>query len=277
MSRHLSAANTVESKPWAGAGRAGSRSSVTATRVNERTDTGFRPPQGVWNGVTHISTERPNPARASRRRPGCVSEPQCLGIGITGISIGFSVMDDLASAPRPVSARSPCLPCVFTSPKGTSRDAHTSPPSSVVTWSARNVPAGTLTDSQPTTCAPLHRPAQSKAEVFCLPCLPIIPAISPDIFMAGCGPTLKTSARGASSPDARLAVRICTTPLLPGSFPAKLTSNQYRVESPDRSEPTTARRSFPPPEPPLVPSKDAHWPSLASPRPLQTAARPLGL
>src|SRR6266705_1818958 len=69
MSRHLSAANTVESKPWAGAGRAGSKSSVTATRVNERTDTGFRPPQGVWNGVTHISTERPNPARASPRRP----------------------------------------------------------------------------------------------------------------------------------------------------------------------------------------------------------------
>src|SRR2546429_4184645 len=75
MSRHLSAANTVESKPWAGAGRAGSRSSVTATRVNERTDTGFRPPQGVWNGVTHISTERPNPARASRRRPGCGVRP----------------------------------------------------------------------------------------------------------------------------------------------------------------------------------------------------------
>src|SRR5213592_1250358 len=136
MSRHLSAANTVESKPWASAERAGRRSSVTATRVNERTDTGFRPPQGVWNGVTHISTEWPNPARASRRRPGCVSEPQSLGIGIAGISIGFSLMDDLASAPRPVSARSPCLPCVFTSPKGTSRDAHTSPPSSVVTWSA---------------------------------------------------------------------------------------------------------------------------------------------
>src|SRR5213592_5222992 len=162
MSRHLSAANTVESKPWASAERAGRRSSVTATRVNERTDTGFRPPQGVWNGVTHISTERPNPARASRRRPGCVSEPQSLGIGIAGISIGFSVMDDLASAPRPVSARSPCLPCVFTSPKGTSRDAHTSPPSSVVTCSARNVPAGTVTDSQPTTWAPPHFPAQSK-------------------------------------------------------------------------------------------------------------------
>src|SRR5580765_6204654 len=26
-------------------------------------------------------------------------------------------MDDFASTPRPVSARSPCLPCVFTSPK----------------------------------------------------------------------------------------------------------------------------------------------------------------
>src|SRR2546430_7209440 len=152
---------------------------------------------------------------------------------------------------------SPCLPCVLTSPKGTSREPHTSAPSSVATCSARNVPAGTVTDSQPTTCAPLHRPAQSKAEVFCLPCLPIIPAISPEIFMAGCGPALIISARGPSSPDARLAVRICTTPLLPGSFPAKLTSNQYRVESPDRSEPTTARRSFPTPELP-VPSNDAH-------------------
>src|SRR6266700_88044 len=161
------------------------RAAVTAARGNERTDTGFRPPQGVWNGVTHISTERPNPARASRRRPGCVSEPQSLGIGIAGISIGFSVMDDFASAPRPVSARSPCLPCVFTSPKGTSRDAHTSPPSSVVTCSARNVPAGTVTDSQPTTRAPLNFPAQSKAEAFCPPCLPIIPAISPEIRIAG--------------------------------------------------------------------------------------------
>src|SRR2546425_8775003 len=71
-----------------------------------------------------------------------------------GISSGVSVMEDFASAPRPVSARSPCLPCVFTRPKGISRDAHTSPPSSVVTCSARNVPAGTVTDSQPTTCAP---------------------------------------------------------------------------------------------------------------------------
>src|SRR5205807_2399206 len=164
-----------------------------------------------------------------------------------GMSSGVSVMEDFASAPRPVRARSPCLPCVFTRPKGISRDAHTSPPSSVVTCRARNVPAGTVTDSQPTTCAPLHRPAQSKADVFCLPCLPTIPAISPDIFMAGCGPTLKTSARGDSSPEARLPVRICTTPLLPGSFPVKLTSNQYRVESPARSEPTTARRSFPTP------------------------------
>src|SRR6266446_664312 len=60
-------------------------------------------------------------------------------------------------------------------------------------------------------------------------------------------PALKTSARGASNPNARLVVRICTTPLLLGSFPAKLTSNQYRVESPDRSEPTTARRNFPTP------------------------------
>src|SRR5213593_2581028 len=257
MSRHLSAANTVESKPWAGAERAGSRSRVTATRVNERTDTGFRPPQGVWNGVTHISTERPNPARASRRRPGCVSEPQCLGIGITGISIGFSVMDDFASAPRLVSARSPCLPCVLTTPNGTSREAHNSPPSPVVTCSARNVPAVTVTDSQPTTCAPLHFPAQSKAEAFWPACLPIIPAISPEIRIAGCPPALKTSARGASNPNARLVVRICTTPLLLGSFPAKLTSNQYSVESPDRSEPTTARRNFPTPALP-VPSNEAH-------------------
>src|SRR2546425_1234901 len=111
--------------------------------------------------------------------------------------------------------------------------------------------------AKPRKGAPLHRPAQSKAEVFCLPCWPIIPAISPEILMAGCGPTLKTSARGDSSPDARLPVRICTTPLLPGSFPAKLTSNQYRVESPARSEPTTARRSFPTPALP-VPSKEAH-------------------
>src|SRR5256885_161375 len=166
------------------------------------------------------------------------------GVHVSPPSVGLSVMDDLASAPRPVSARSPCLPCVFTSPKGTSRDAHTSPPSSVVTCSARNVPAGTVTDSQPTTCAPLHFPAQSKAEAFCPPCLPIIPAISPEIRMAGCGPTLKTSARGDSSPDARLPVRICRTPLLPGSLPAKLTSNPHSAESPARSDPTTARRNF---------------------------------
>src|SRR5439155_1784001 len=89
------------------------------------------------------------------------------------------------------------------------------------------------------------------------PLLPIIPAISPEIRMAGCGPTLKTSARGDSSPDARLPVRICRTPLLPGSLPAKLTSNQYSVESPARSDPTTARRNFPTPELP-VPSNDAH-------------------
>src|SRR5947208_981756 len=177
--------------------------------------------------------------------------------GRAGISSGVSVMEDFASVPRPVRARSPCLPCVLTRPKGTSRDAHTSPPSSVVTCSARNVPAGTVTDSQPTTCAPLHRPAQSKAVVLSLPCFPTIPTISPEIFMAGCGPALKTSARGDSSPEARLPVRICTTPLLPGSFPAKLTSNQYSVESPERSEPTTARRIFPP-EPPLVPLNDAH-------------------
>jgi len=119
------------------------------------------------------------------------------------------------------------------------------------------VPAGTVTDSQPTTCAPLHFPAQSNAEAFCPACLPIIPAISPEIRMAGCAPALKTSARGASNPNARLVVRICTTPLLLGSFPAKLTSNQYRVESPDRSEPTTARRNFPTPALP-VPSNDAH-------------------
>src|SRR2546422_7136201 len=43
-------------------------------------------------------------------------------------------------------------------------------------------------------------------------------------------PTLKTSARGDSSPDARLPVRICTTPLLPGSLPAKVTSNQRSEE-----------------------------------------------
>src|SRR5439155_1568532 len=53
--------------------------------------------------------------------------PQFFGIGMAGISMGFSVMDDFASVPRPVSARSPCLPCVLTSPKGTSRDAHLEP------------------------------------------------------------------------------------------------------------------------------------------------------
>src|SRR2546429_2833124 len=99
-------------------------------------------------------------------------------------------MEDFASVPRPVRARSPCLPCVLTRPKGTSRDAHTSPPSSVVTCSARNVPAGTGTDSQPTTCAPLHRPAPSEAGVLSLPCLPPLPTLSPEIFIAGRGPPL---------------------------------------------------------------------------------------
>src|SRR5438552_1342577 len=204
-----------------------------------------------------FDSETPIAPRARRRRPRCVANTQSYGIGKAGISRCCAVIDDFASAPRPVSARSHCLSSVFTSPSGTSRDAHTSPPSSVVSCSARNVPAGTVTDSQPTTCAPAHREAQSKADVFCPPFGPIIPAISPELLMAGCEPPLMMSARGASSPDARLAVRICTTPFLLGSFPANFTSNQYSVESPDRSEPTTARRIFPP-EPPPVPSNDAH-------------------
>src|SRR3989442_74398 len=208
---------------------------------------GVRPPGGGYKSHPHKHGK-------AEPRKGAV---QSLGIAIPGISIGFSAMDDFASAPRPVSARSPCFPCVLTTPNGTSREAHNSPPSPVVTCSARNVPAGTVTDSQPTTCAPLHFPAQSNAEAFGPACLPIIPAISPEIRMAGCAPALKTSARGASNPNARLVVRICTTPLLLGSFPAKLTSNQYSVESPDRSDPTTARRNFPTPALP-VPSNEAH-------------------
>src|ERR1043166_6026195 len=66
-------------------------------------------------------------------------------------------MDDFASVPRAASTRSPCLPCSFTNPNGTSRVAQTSPASSVVTCKARKVPAGTVTDSQPPTCAPLRR------------------------------------------------------------------------------------------------------------------------
>src|SRR6266513_1453775 len=52
--------------------RAGMRSRVKAARDSERTDTGFGL-LAAGERVTHVSTERPNPARAPRRRPGCVS------------------------------------------------------------------------------------------------------------------------------------------------------------------------------------------------------------
>src|SRR2546428_4380237 len=102
-------------------------------------------------------------------------------------------MDDFASAPRPVSARSPCLPCVFTSPKGTSRDAHTSPPSSVVTCSARNVPAVEAARPPPPPYGPL-RPAAQSAEVgVSSPCFPHLPvASSRDLVARRSAPPLRS-------------------------------------------------------------------------------------
>src|SRR5438094_8319883 len=69
MSRHLSAANTVESKPCAGAGRAGRRSRVTTTRVNERTDTGF----GLLKGVER---SHPHKHRKAEPRKGAAAAPR---------------------------------------------------------------------------------------------------------------------------------------------------------------------------------------------------------
>src|SRR5947208_6877597 len=69
MSRHLSAANTVESKPCAGAGRAGRRSRVTTTRVNERTDTGF----GLLKGVER---SHPHKHRKAEPRKGAATAPR---------------------------------------------------------------------------------------------------------------------------------------------------------------------------------------------------------
>src|SRR5438067_12270460 len=69
MSRHLSAANTVESTPWAGAGRAGRRSRVTTTRVNERTDTGF----GLLKGVER---SHPHKHRKAEPRKGAAAAPR---------------------------------------------------------------------------------------------------------------------------------------------------------------------------------------------------------
>src|SRR6266581_5336754 len=68
MSRHLSAANTVESKPCAGAGLAG-RKRVTATRVNERTDTGF----GLLKGVEQ---SHPHKHRKAEPRKGAAAAPR---------------------------------------------------------------------------------------------------------------------------------------------------------------------------------------------------------
>src|SRR2546425_3002884 len=75
-------------------------------------------------------------------------------------------MDDFASEPRPVSRSSFALSCTFTSPNGISGDAQASPPSSAFTCRARNVPAGTVTDSQPTTWAMLQRAAHSAANLL---------------------------------------------------------------------------------------------------------------
>src|SRR2546430_16882223 len=117
-----------------------------------------------------------------------------------GMSSGVSVMEDFASAPRPVRARSPCLPCVFTRPKGISRDAHTSPPSSVVTCSARNVPAGTGAHPPPPPRAPPHRPAPPQAAGVFLPSFPPTPAPSPHHFIARLGAPLKNSPPRDSTP-----------------------------------------------------------------------------
>src|SRR5690348_8977769 len=69
ISRQLSAANTVVSNAWAAAGRGhgDNRHSVTATSSEERADTGRGLRKVGGDRVTHISTERPTPARPPRQ------------------------------------------------------------------------------------------------------------------------------------------------------------------------------------------------------------------
>src|SRR2546428_12215533 len=84
-----------------------------------------------------------------------------------GISCGFSVIEDLASLPRPVRTISPpSLGRALTMPKGTSRATQASPPSTFLRCSARIGPAGTVTLSQPTTWALAQRRGAPPAAVF---------------------------------------------------------------------------------------------------------------
>ena len=94
-------------------------------------------------------------------------------------------MEDFASEPRPVSRSSFALSCTFTSPNGISGEAQASPPSSAFTCKARNVPAGTVTDYQPTTWAMLQRAAHSAANLLYPTRSASMPAVWPDTRMAG--------------------------------------------------------------------------------------------
>src|SRR5881628_3693729 len=95
ISRHFSAANTVESYgvACADAGRAGERTVARATTAaasgSGRADTG-RPP-GKW------TRKEAHVARKGRPPQGRRQERYWWGIIIPGSSIGFSVIDDFAS------------------------------------------------------------------------------------------------------------------------------------------------------------------------------------
>src|SRR2546430_9875387 len=80
------------------------------------------------------------------------------------MSMGFSVMEDFASVPLPVSSSSPFLPLAFTMPNGTSRASHASPSASC-RCSARVSPPGVRTVSHPTTLAWPQRSEEHTSEL----------------------------------------------------------------------------------------------------------------
>src|SRR6266487_3577860 len=164
----LAPGETGENRRVVRLGRRGARGDEQQDDGGERQRAnghGGRPPQG--------GEQRP-PRKHGK------AEPRKGAYGLVIIppmSSGFSVMDDFASLPWDVSTIPPPLRRVLISPNGTSEEAHTSASPSKVMCNDRNVPAGTVTDSHPTTSPPLHRLARSSAEAPSPPFLPTMLAI----------------------------------------------------------------------------------------------------